>query len=246
MFKNLYRIKQILFKTWNEYDKSIEKLFKDEKILDYVVIILYVIASVLPLGILLFTIQIEDIIKNIVGIVIGIIYTIVIIKRSDKFIIKLLKTGTPISNFLFFNIVALKGNAINKVDCKQIKATNKTLYHLIKTKECRGICYQVCFYILQALKKGSIKFIGIKPREADNLKNNFTMHVIYVNEDWCFDTYTRKQYKVEKLMTLYRAKEYKSFLYKDIAGKSYQEFKEDIRSELKKWCEENDCHQKVF
>ena len=178
-------------------------------------------------------------------IIIGIVFLKIYFKVTDNYIWRLTTDGTIISNFLFFHIYTVKGKAIAHNDYKKIKKYDKSLYRFIKTKRCTGYCYQVCFYLLKALKKGSIRFVAIKVREVEKIKNEFTMHVIYVNEGWCFDTFTRKQYKVEELMNFYKAKEFKSFSYNDVAEKSYEEFREDNYSEMKIWCKENNCHQSV-
>ena len=70
------------------------------------------------------------------------------------------------------------------------------------------------------------------------------MHVLYVIDGWCYDTYSEMQYPLEEVLERSKAKIYKSFSYKDIQGKTYYEFKEENLAELQKWCEENDCYQK--
>lgn len=70
------------------------------------------------------------------------------------------------------------------------------------------------------------------------------MHVLYVFDGWCYDTYSEMQYPLEEVLERSKAKIYKSFSYKDIQGKTYYEFKEENLAELQKWCEENDCYQK--
>ena len=68
-----------------------------------------------------------------------------------------------------------------------------------------------------------------------------TMHVLYVNNGWCFDTFTQRQYPLEKVVQGLKAKAYISFTYEDIEGKTYEEFMEEQTPALLKWCEENDC-----
>ena len=110
---------------------------------------------------------------------------------------------------------------------------------------CRGYCYAICFEICKALKKGCIEFLAIKKfsphdDEEDDGKG-FTMHVLYVNNGWAFDTYSSNQYPLEKLHKIYKAKVYKTFSYEEISGKSYEEFKEKQEHELTKCSNDNDC-----
>lgn len=70
------------------------------------------------------------------------------------------------------------------------------------------------------------------------------MHVVYVNNGWCFDTFSQCQYPLDEHLTLYEAKESMSFSYKDVEDKSYEEFKDDDYPALAQWCLENDCYQK--
>ena len=67
------------------------------------------------------------------------------------------------------------------------------------------------------------------------------MHVLYVNNCWAFDTYSSRQYPIEKLHEIYKAKIYKSFSFDEISNKSYEEFREEQEPELAKWSIDNDC-----
>ena len=72
-------------------------------------------------------------------------------------------------------------------------------------------------------------------------EKNFAMHVIYVNNNWAFDTYSCRQYPIEKLHEIYKAKIYKSFSFDEISNKSFEEFKKEVKPKLTKWSIENDC-----
>mgnify|MGYP003305659783 CR=1 FL=1 len=141
---------------------------------------------------------------------------------------------------IYFLTYTTKGNALSKKDFEVIKQ-NKDMF--ISTQMCRGYCYSVCFEICKVLKKGSIEFLAVKqfsPHEEDDGKN-FTMHVIYVNNGWAFDTYSSRQYQIEKLHEIYKAKVYKSFSFDEISRKSYEEFKEEQEPKLAEWAINNDC-----
>ena len=146
---------------------------------------------------------------------------------------------------IYFLACTTKGKALSKNDLKIIEEANENLYALIEMQLCRGYCYSVCFEICKTLKKGSIEFLAIKRffpsnDEKDDGKD-FTMHVLYVNNGWAFDTYSLRQYPIEKLHEIYKAKIYKTFSFEQIGSKSYEEFREEQEPELAKWSMDNDC-----
>lgn len=107
------------------------------------------------------------------------------------------------------------------------------------------IYFLVCTTKGKALKTGSIEFLAVKKfsphdDEEDDGKD-FTMHVLYANNGWAFDTYSSRQYPIEKLHEIYKAKIYKSFSFNEISSKSYKEFREEQEPELAKWSIDNDC-----
>ena len=148
-----------------------------------------------------------------------------------------------IMNKLFFGRYVVKGGAISKDEFDVLKKENENLYNQIRYGAVQGTCYSTCFKILQCLKRGQLHFVAIKKIGDDTIKNYYTMHVLYVWNDWCFDTYSARQYPLEKVMTHFRGKLYTTFSYQDIEGKTYQEFKEENYAALEKWCQENDCNQ---
>ena len=146
---------------------------------------------------------------------------------------------------IYFLGCTTKGKALCKNELKTIKQVNKKLYAFIATQMCRGYCYSICFEICKALKKGSIEFLAVKKfsphdDEEDDGKN-FTMHVLYVNNGWAFDTYSSRQYPIENLHEIYKSKVYKIFSFEEISCKSYEEFREEQEPELAKWSTNNDC-----
>ena len=146
---------------------------------------------------------------------------------------------------IYFLTCTKKGKAISKNDFETIKQTNKKLYTIISTQNCQGYCYSVCFSICKILKKGSIEFIAIKDFSTNNnnknIKKEFTMHVLYVNNGWAFDTNSSRQYPIEKLHEIYKAKIYKVFDFDSIHNKTYNKFMKEQKSELVKWSNINDC-----
>lgn len=146
---------------------------------------------------------------------------------------------------IYFLVCTAKGKALCKNELNAIKQANEKLYAFIATQMCRGYCYSICFEICKALKRGSIEFLAVKKfsphdDEEDDGKD-FTMHVLYVNNGWAFDTYSSRQYPIGKLHEIYKAKVYKTFSFEDISSKSYEEFREEQEPELAKWSTDNDC-----
>lgn len=146
---------------------------------------------------------------------------------------------------IYFLIFTKKGKALRKNDFDAIKQTNKKLYTFISTQMCQGYCYSICFSICKALKKGSIEFLAIRNFFPQNSKKDdekdFTMHVLYVNNGWAFDSYSSRQFPIEKLHTIYKSKVYKAFSFEEICNKSYEDFKGEQEPELKKWAIANNC-----
>ena len=146
---------------------------------------------------------------------------------------------------IYFLVCTTKGKAICKNEFKIINNVNEVLYEFIATQMCQGYCYSICFDICKTLKKGCIEFLAIKKfsphDDEENDGKDFTMHVLYVNNGWAFDTYSSRQYPIEKLHEIYKAKIYKSFSFYEISGKTYEEFREEQEPELAKWSIDNDC-----
>lgn len=234
--------------------KKIDKLLFDE-------IKVEILISMLSYFFIVFSIffikqKIEDIINfqaflpNSITLIINIILILIIIKFINNFVknyLYNLRVGSKLGNFIFSRIYTFNGNAINKNDIKIIKKKDKILYYYISTRECRNYCYDISFDLLNCLKEGEIKYLATRlpDEEAKQYNSKYTLHSIYVKHNWCFDTYTRKQYILSDLIDLYEAKEFMSFSYKDIEGKSYTDFSTPIRPLIKDWCTKNDCYQEI-
>ena len=119
------------------------------------------------------------------------------------------------------------------------------VYFLGCTKKGKALS-KIGFEMCKALKKGTIEFIAVKKiamdkDDEDDDGKAFTMHVLYINKGWAFDTYSARQYPVEKLHEIYKAKVYKAFDFDSIRDKSYDEFRDEQEPELAKWSTINDC-----
>ncbi len=173
------------------------------------------------------------------------IYLVCLIVFLKVFKIAMLVFSKVLTERMYFLACTKKGKALSKKDFETILQVNEKLYAFIATQSCRGYCYSICFGMCKALKKGSIEFIAIKKfnmdKDGKDDEKAFTMHVLYINNGWAFDTYSSRQYPVERLHEIYKAKVYKVFDYDSICDKSYDEFRDEQEPELAKWCIINDC-----
>ncbi len=155
------------------------------------------------------------------------------------------KKSTYFSKKLYFFLETRRGNALKIRDFKKIKRKDEVLYDFISTGKCAGFCYSICYDILKTLRKGKIKYIAIKNvlPSLEDRNYPYTMHVIYVNENWAFDTFCQRQFKLKELLEIYEAKEYKEFSFSDISDKTYEEFAKEQALALRKWCKKNNVYQ---
>lgn len=169
-----------------------------------------------------------------------IIYTILVclIFREKNFC-----QNNYVSRTLHYYFYTKKGKAISKEAFKTIKKKNELLYSTIKDQDCRGLCYSVCFELLKTLKKGGIQFISVNEFTSKKETPFETIHVIYVNNNYVFDTYCHRQLPLEAFLAIHQAKIYKTFKYEDIKDFSYEEFRKIEYPDFAKWCKENDVHE---
>lgn len=201
----------------------------------FIVVPLIIVIARLSQGIIKKDINIIWLIIGAIGILYGILCVILIRTHKIEEIKELLFSK------LYFYLLTFKGKAISYTDWKTIKKLDEKCYNHIMKQECKGYCYDACFRILQCLKDGTMKFVSVLNPGGDG---RHTMHVLYVNNSWCFDTYSQRQYPIEKVMKIYKAIEYKDFSYSDIEGKTYREFREEHYPELREWCRENNIEQR--
>ena len=172
-------------------------------------------------------------------------YLIFVIWFRIKFYQPIQKFEKLIAGILYSSDYVLKGKAISRKDFENIKKKNKDLYEYIVNLKTQGYCYSTCFDILKTLQKGKIRFIAVKNFEKDSKINAYTMHVIFVNNGWCYDTFSMRQYELNEYMKGLDSKTYKDFLYKDIKGKNYKKFMDEEYLELYSWCKDNDCFTRL-
>lgn len=94
---------------------------------------------------------------------------------------------------------------------------------------------------MQRFKKGAIQFLAIKDFVAKEGEEPYAIHVLYINNGWAFDTFSSRQYPIDKIHEMYQAIVYKNFSFYDIKNKSFIQFREEFRPEISKWCSQNDC-----
>ena len=215
---------------------------------DIIVRLLLFVIKILPVEfIVIFFVMYNGTI--ITCIIIAIVYCIFVETLKIKYNSKLQNFYTQLSRWLYVHRYVLRGKAISKRDFKLIRNKNRELYEFIINLHTNGYCYSICFDILDCLAKGEILFVAVREIKTGGKYNlckhnkNYTMHVLYVFNDWCYDTYSEMQYPLEEVLRRSKAKIYKSFSYKDIQGKSYYEFRAEHIKELRKWCKGNDCYQ---
>ena len=143
---------------------------------------------------------------------------------------------------LYLETYTSKGQAISKEDFSFLKKNFPKLYYGIKKHYCKSFCQYFSYSLLEALKKGQIYFVALKSVFPLEAKNNYFIHVLYVNNGWCFDTGSVRQYKLEDFLGICKAKVYKTFSYSDIKKfPSFDEFVNITNISLQEWCKKNDC-----
>ena len=247
-------IKYLMRKTiYKEYDKESQDMLLQLDLKQHIVQILCImfwgVIYIFPY-IPLLIIEVRDGSKlstttQIVIIALMLLYFVGFIVFMIIFFEVIVAISLLLAERIYFLVCTTKGKAISRKEFKIIKNVNEELYLLLTMKQCRGHCFSICFAICQALKNGSIEFIAIKEISTENNKEkdekNFTMHVIYVNNGWAFDTYSSRQYPIDKMYEINKAKIYKAFSFAEISNKSYEEFKKEQLPGIEKWCRDNDC-----
>jgi hypothetical protein len=150
-------------------------------------------------------------------------------------------------NKIFFYLYTKNGKALSKADFKTIQKNDVELYYEMSNLNCSGFCYAICFCLLKVLKKGTMKFVAVKCLSVDKeeVKSNraYTMHVLFVNNGWAYDTYSQLQFPLEELIDIFKGKVYKDFDFSYISNISYRDFHKLQDNDLKIWCDENDVYQ---
>ena len=240
IFKNLDRETQDVLLELNYQYFLIE-------VLCYVLFVTFCISPLIPLFIIDISEDIEFsvvtqiiVFSFIILLYFGIFTSIIIFQRATRIFFEMMIER------LYFLLCTQKGKALSKKDFETIEQVDTDLNFLISTQSCKGYCFSVCFDMCKILKKGDIEFIAIKKTSIDKDSKNydgksFFIHVIYINNEWTFDTNSAHQYPIDELHRIYKAKIYKKYNFDDISTKSYEDFKNEIYPELSNWCSNNDC-----
>lgn len=244
MFEKFLRKK--MFKDYSKEDQEIILLCKDYIKMDYLSVFLVWLFFLVPAAVFFTAIITHDDTMDLVvwGIFSGMLaFALLWFEKQFREDITIFRN--LVSSTLYFKRYVVKGKAILQEDFNEIKTHNEKLYGFIRYQKVHGYCYAICFEILKCLKKGTIQFVAVKSisGEEEDSKHPYTMHVLYVNNNWCFDTYSQTQHPIEEVMRRCKGQTYTSFSYKDIEGRTYEEFREENYLALKKWCEENNCSQ---
>lgn len=232
--------------TYNEYDYAL--LLKDRGKANYLSSLLCFTMWVFPIAMLgaalvAFSEPANERLTLFVMFVAYLLFSFWFIKKFKR-PIKIFEKS--VEDSLYASKHTLRGNAISKEDFTVLAEKDIHLYRFITSEACRGNCYHVCYEIMQNLEKGSFLLAAVHRTSSDDIKNKYTMHALYVNNNWCFDTYTQKQLPLKKALELFRGKTYKVYSYEDSKGKSIQEFRDEIYPALKKWCDKNDCFVQMY
>lgn len=149
-----------------------------------------------------------------------------------------------ISSKLYFVCCTQKGKALSKSDFSKISMKNPQLFERIQYGKDDGISYSVSFEILKTLEKGTLKFLAIRNIEPENGKK-YILHVVYENNGWIYDTFSQRQYPLEKALKIYRAREVQDLYFEDISSYSYKYFVYLNGRKIKRWCAKHCVSQKL-
>lgn len=234
----------------HETQDMLLQLISRQHIIQYLCLLFWLVIYILTLTPLFIIDVCEDIefsmTTQVAIIVFMIIYTIGWLVLLVVFKVAVISFSLLLAEKIYFLVCTTKGKALSKEDFETMKQVKENLYAYIATQKCRGYCYWTCFQICKVLKKGYIEFVAVKKFSEEKYDDEddgkeFTMHVLYVNNGWAFDTYSSRQYPIEKLHEIYKAKIYRSFSFEEIGEKSYEEFRKEEEPELAKWSAINDC-----
>lgn len=241
-----YFLRKTMLKKLDKEDQDVILLCKDQIKMYYFSVFLVELYALIPIMIMFVLIfSYKDIMDIIVWGIFSVVISLFISWFRKKFKEDIFKFTNLISSTLYFERYVTQGKAISKREFSKIRKKKEYLYDGIRYQRVQGFCYSVCFEIIECLEKGEIHFVAVKnlPEDKKDDGKEYTMHVLYVNRTWCYDTYSQRQYPLEEIMKVFKGKTYKRFTYEDVQGKTYDEFRDEQYEALKKWCEENDCYQ---
>lgn len=246
MFK-LFYLRKHLPKNWNEKTKNALMLIRPWFYMNLVVTLILVGTVSLALSGAIYAVIVSIKEEQVVDTITEIIMFILLVRLYCWFDKNFHKEVHIFENLVvchwYFIRCTSRGNAITGEDFDVLKKENKEEYDKISTLRCNGHCYYTCFELLRTLKKGKIMYVSVPRVGKDNkTKETSTMHVIYVQNDWCFDTYSCRQYPLEQFMKDIVIKVYRTFQLSDIKDVEYEVFRDGMRAVIEEWCKANDCY----
>lgn len=242
-----YIVRKIYFKRMSPEDKYTCELILESKKTAFTANILSCLVISMPLAaavtFFLSNLRFLDVPSIIIDAFILFSAIIIVLLFIKNFINEIMLFKKAMSLKLYLNHL-LKGNALKIEDFETLKREKKPLYDVIIEFKSNGFCYHVCFELLKALKKGTFWFVAIKWNNQDGESTKpYTMHALYENNDWCYDTYSMTQHPFDFALDHFGAKKYLCFSYEDIKDLTFHEFRKKTANELKAWCETNDCYE---
>lgn len=245
MFEFLFR--KTIVKNRPKEEQDFTMLLKDKFKVEYLSYFLLSLLAWMPAVIfVIMFVTITPSLFNILSLAILVfVYLILVISFRVRFKNEIEVFRALLFLSMYTTEYVLKGKALSQEDFETIKKENPELYQSLMLHQSHGYCYSICFSILKCLKKGMMLFVAVKNinKEDENDTHEYTMHVLYVNNQWCFDTYSQRQHPINKVLEKMGAIPYTSFGYENIGEKTYEEFRAEHAPALEDWCNAHDCHQ---
>ena len=164
------------------------------KILCVLIVPFNLILTFIPIFIILLCEDVQLAIStNVLLCIFDVIYGLGILFAFKFFKDAMFVFSQMISWKIYYFLYTRRGKALTKYDFKTIKSEDENLFDFISSEKCSSCCYSTCFLMLKLLQKGHMEYIGIcnLTHDYDEDKQEqkpFTMHVLYVNNGWAFDT----------------------------------------------------------
>lgn len=240
-------VRKICFKGMSAENKHTAELILESKKSSFLASLIAALVFAIPfaaaLTLFVSNLNLLDVTSIIIQAFILLSALVFILLFIKKFIYEIMIFTKAMSLKLYLNHL-LKGNALEIEDFETLKRDTKPIYDAIIDFKSNGFCYHVCFEILKTLKKGTFWFVAIRWNSEDEENQKpYTMHALYENNGWCYDTYSMTQHPFDFALDHFGAIKYLSFSYEDIKDLTFYEFREKTANELKAWCDENDCHE---